>query len=157
MGTMYHWLEPFEEMADWASHLTSIPDDLWLLPMEEGKWSIAEVISHLYLWDRFIHEERLMKLSESEFTKPDPISTNQKASEFGKSGIRKEELLTLYIDSRRQLCHAIRSLGDDISVRPLKIGKTVISLPDYVSGMVEHDEHHRMQMVQFLLVRSHSL
>lgn len=157
LNNSYDWLNPFEEMVDWTTTLTEIPDEQWLEPMAEGKWSIGEVISHFYFWDRFIYEERLLKLSTEEFGKADSIEMNQKAWKFAKSGVSKIELLNLFINSRKEICNFIRSIAEDRIHEPFTIGETQITLPDYVAGMIEHDQHHRSQIEVYLRQKSQSL
>ncbi|WP_349410097.1 DinB family protein [Pseudalkalibacillus sp. SCS-8] len=147
----FSWLESYEEMIEWADSLHQLPETLWLEPIAEGKWSIAEIISHFYSWDRFIFEERLLKLSSQNFISANPQETNEKAAKFARSGVSREELLSIFIDSRKQICTYIKSLPQEILQTSFQVGNSQYTIPEYIEvAMVKHDHLHRKQLEDFL-------
>ncbi|MCF6409364.1 DinB family protein [Pseudalkalibacillus salsuginis] len=144
------WLLTFEEKCEWVSSLRTTPDERWLKPIAEGKWSIGEIISHFYFWDRFIFNERLLKLESDDFKKANVEDMNKNASDFAKSGVRREELISMFIQSRKEICLFIHSLPDQRYHVPLKIGNNSVTIEKYIERMNEHDHHHINQVEAFL-------
>ncbi|MFA9555745.1 DinB family protein [Evansella sp. AB-rgal1] len=40
-------------MVDYISRLKELPEDILCQPIKEGKWSIIQIVGHLYYWDKF--------------------------------------------------------------------------------------------------------
>ncbi|WP_260412367.1 DinB family protein [Alkalihalobacillus sp. TS-13] len=144
------WLSTFEEMCEWVSCLRSIPVELWLKPMDEGKWSPGEIISHFYFWDRFIYTERLLKLESKDFKRADVEEMNKNAGDYASSGISREEIISMFIQSRIEICLFIQGLPREQLEAPFKIGENSITIKGYIEGMIEHDLHHKKQVEDFL-------
>ncbi|WP_408010514.1 DinB family protein [Pseudalkalibacillus sp. A8] len=150
MDKREQWLLTFGEMCEWVSTLRTIQRELWLQPIAEGKWSIGEIISHFYFWDRFIYNDRLLKLESSDFNQANVEVMNKNASDYARSGISREELISMFIQSRKEICHFIQSLPGQRYEEPLKIGDNTITIEKYIVGMNEHDHHHKKQVKSFL-------
>lgn len=145
------WIEDFMALTTWAKQLSNISDEVWLQPIKEGKWSISEIISHLVAWDRFILEERLLKIGSGEaFITPNVEEINQEAAKYAKSGVSKENLINELVQSRTVIISFLKTLTVDELEEQTLIGKSKISIKKYIIGTKEHDDHHIKQMEEFL-------
>ncbi|PLS17093.1 hypothetical protein CVD28_13645 [Bacillus sp. M6-12] len=146
------WIEKYEQFNVFVISLKDIPADLWLCPIKEGKWSIGEIVSHFYYWEKFILEERLQKFlsGEKDFVKPDVELMNQAASEFAKSGASRETIINLFTESRSQIAALLTSLPAEVLDCEISFGSNPITIRKYIIGFEEHDQHHKRQIEEFL-------
>lgn len=135
----------------WVKSLEHLTDEKWRMPIEENKWTIAEVIGHLIPWDQFISEQRLPYIFTDEILppSPDPQRVNAQAAEMSKSKT-KEETIQLFLDSRQRLIDLMTNIPAKQWDADLQIGNKSVSLFTYFLGMIEHDEHHFMQIKNIL-------
>jgi len=52
-----------KEFSEWNNFLTRIESLNWNTPLDEGKWSIRDVVSHIYLWDQYFFEGAIKPIS----------------------------------------------------------------------------------------------
>ena len=53
-------IDHYEHTLEWVQSLTEVTDqEEWRSAIADGKWSIAEIISHFVPWDEFILHDRL--------------------------------------------------------------------------------------------------
>jgi uncharacterized damage-inducible protein DinB len=143
----------YRKLTDWLESLKEMPDEYWLKPIKEGKWSVGEIVSHLKAWDVFVWEERVSYFVSGERipSKPfDPEEINRKAAEVAKSGISKNELIDKVIVCRLHVAKMLEEVRDDIWEKKIELGKSFVTLSEYISGLVEHDVHHQKQIQEFL-------
>lgn len=135
----------------WVKSLEHLSDEKWRMPIEENKWTIAEVIGHLIPWDQFISEQRLPYIFSDKIlpTSPDPQRVNAQAAEMSRIKT-KEEIIQLFLDSRQRLIDLMTNIPEKQWNTDLQIGNKTISLFTYFLGMIEHDEHHFRQITNKL-------
>ncbi|MFD2925150.1 DinB family protein [Halobacillus naozhouensis] len=140
-----------EESIDWVQSLNQLPEESWRLPVEEGKWSVAEVIRHLALWDDFIIHKRLPYLFTSQNLPvvPDPEVINSKAAIQARND-SIEETVELFKQTRSELLEGLRDIEDIRYDESLTLKSRKESLYDYLKGIMEHDEHHFEQIKQVI-------
>lgn len=115
-------------------------------PINEGKWSIREIIAHLYYWDKFILEEMVPQMEQgatlSEF--PDHDTYNEKAITQLKDH-SVEAIIELFVDTRKRLIESLMNIGDDVR---FTIGneKREFTAESFTKMFVEHDVHHLKQI-----------
>ncbi|MGN7457300.1 DinB family protein [Paenibacillus pasadenensis] len=148
-------IERSESLADWAGSLAGLDDFDWFRPMRPGKASIAEVISHLQNWDRYLLETVLTEVEAGRgihFPAFDPF--NALAYQYANSGVARERLLCELAATRRELCRRLRELDPAVLERPLLVNGAQrdphtgrpYSLALILEEFLEHDEHHRAQI-----------
>ncbi|WP_254843982.1 hypothetical protein [Virgibacillus dokdonensis] len=64
MESMKALVHAFAICNNWISELTKVPEDDMFQAIAKGKWSTAEIISHMTFWDRYILEEMLPKMKQ---------------------------------------------------------------------------------------------
>ncbi|MGR3762793.1 DinB family protein [Rossellomorea sp. NS-SX7] len=140
-----------QEMMGWVESLSSTSKEDWLRPIEENKWSIAEIISHFAPWDDFVVSSRLPYLGSSEPlpSAPDPQILNNQAATQARSS-EQSTVIRSFIDSRKQLIVSLQGISDEGWGQTIKPGKKEMSLADYLEGLANHDLHHKQQIEKAL-------
>lgn len=141
-----------KEMINWVITLREMPEDIWFQPIEAGKWSPAEIISHFVPWDEFILEKRLPYLFTDKTLPKGPENAevfNLEAANAGRSN-EKEVTIQKFITTRRELIKGIGGLSDDLWENTFKIGSAELHLFDYFKGLIDHDLHHKQQIDKIL-------
>ncbi|WP_163529334.1 DinB family protein [Halobacillus ihumii] len=140
-----------KDSIDWVQSLNQLPEESWRLPIEEGKWSVAEVIRHLVLWDDFIIHKRLPYLFTSQDFPgtPDVEVMNSKAAIQARDD-SKEETVELFKQTRSKLLEQLADIEDIRYEESLSLKSRKESLYDYLKGIMEHDEHHFKQIKQVI-------
>ncbi|ASA22455.1 hypothetical protein [Paenibacillus donghaensis] len=54
----------FRNTIEEISMLKEIDEHKLLDPIKEGKWSIREIVGHLYYWDKFILEQHVPSIAQ---------------------------------------------------------------------------------------------
>lgn len=147
-------LKDYGYFVTWLKQLNrSKLEKHWLLPIAEGKWSVAAVISHMKNWDNFIIENRLKPiLNQMPFpiVKVDPDEVNQKARDYAHSGVSQEQLIKEVIEERQKVLSLLDQLSNEQFEIPYKIGSNEVTISAYISGLAEHDRHHMKQVEEVL-------
>jgi len=152
-------IDDFSEFTSWLNTLEDLDETLWTKPIAEGKWSVSEIIAHLMNWDKYLISEVIPSVQNGggiEF--PEFNSFNKKASDYAKSGITQSKLLEETKDTRSQLVQKLKELPTEVLVKPTPVHGvthdphtgTPYSLIYIVKEFIEHDEHHKGQIVKFL-------
>jgi len=134
-------------VMNFVMSLNQLTNDEWQSPIEEGKWSIAEIVYHFIPWDEFIIESRLpfFRLNQSLPPAPNVEVLNKTSSEKAKN-ISKEDTIKYFIETRTLLKNQIESLTENECGIEIIMSTKKLTIIDYLSGMVEHDQHHINQI-----------
>ena len=128
-------------------------------PIAEGKWSPAEIITHITKWDIHLREVVLPAIRNGEgMTFPDFGPFNQQASDYAKSGLSFAELLAQAKAARLLLIKELVEMPLDRLTMPLTSNGethcpftgTPYSLLYTIEEFTQHDHHHQGQVMQFL-------
>ncbi|UOQ92597.1 DinB family protein [Halobacillus shinanisalinarum] len=140
-----------EDSIDWVQSLNQLPEEAWRLPIEQGKWSVAEVIRHLVLWDEFIINKRLPYLFTSQDmpVPPDVEVMNEKAAIHARND-SKEETVDLFEQTRSELVDRLNDIEDIRYEEAISLQASKESLYEYLEGIMQHDVHHFEQIKQVL-------
>ncbi|MBN3552817.1 hypothetical protein JYA63_00885 [Fictibacillus nanhaiensis] len=57
-------------LVKWLEELKRIPEEYWLEPIQEDKWSTGEIIAHIKAWDMFVWDERFSYFIKRSNTTP---------------------------------------------------------------------------------------
>ncbi|WP_233711122.1 DinB family protein [Lederbergia citrisecunda] len=155
----YEIINDFNQFSSWLSTLENIDETLWTEPIATDKWSISEIISHILNWDNHLLSEVLPSVrNENGMDFPDFDAFNKNASEYAKSGISKTKLLKEAKDTRKLLVKELGEMPNENLNKPLTANGvthcpftgTPYSLLYIVKEFIDHDNHHKRQITQFL-------
>ena len=129
--------------------LKEIEEQKMLEPVQEGKWSIREIIGHLHYWDKFILEEHIPNMKQgvtlTEF--PDHDSYNREGIHYISRFDNMDALIDAFANTRNQLFEAINRMNDDVTFTIGK-GKRQFTINSYIAIFSDHDYHHLNQIKQ---------
>lgn len=60
----------YNSLVNWLQELKRMPEEYWLEPIQEDKWSTGEIIAHIKAWDVFVWDERFSYFLKSSNTPP---------------------------------------------------------------------------------------
>ncbi|MEK5433539.1 DinB family protein [Lysinibacillus sp. FSL R7-0073] len=146
-------IKHYEQSLIWVKDLRNLSEEQWCMPIESGKWSVAEVIGHLTPWDTFILEHRIPYLFKNASLPkgPDIKHMNTKAAQKSREQ-HLEKTITEFVMTRRQLLQTIQQFTDEQWHQSFSIGQSNITIADYFGGLIEHDLHHFSQIQRVLHV-----
>ncbi|MGG0381662.1 DinB family protein [Priestia filamentosa] len=152
MRTKNEILVQYADIDNFLQSMLNISDKTWLTPIELGKWSTAEIISHILFWDRFILERLLLLQSRKHVTKANinVEDFNREAANYAKSGIHKEELIQQLKETRKNLIDSLNMFSEEDFNKIYMIQDKEQSLRSYMNAMVDHDKFHFNQITTFL-------
>ncbi|QWG33962.1 DinB family protein [Bacillus mycoides] len=152
-------INDFNEYSIWINALKCMREELWMTPISEGKWTVGEIVSHIMNWDDYLLRETLSSVRDGQGMEfPDFDTYNKLASNYAKSGISKIKLLEEAKAKRDLLVQELHRL----SIGKLKEHLTAngvshcphtgtpYSLIYIIKEFVNHDNHHKRQIVNFL-------
>ncbi|RKF52579.1 hypothetical protein BCY92_06035 [Bacillus wiedmannii] len=152
-------INDFNEYSIWLNTLKGMKEELWVAPILEGKWTISEIISHIMNWDDYLLCETLSSVRHGQGIEfPDFDTYNKLASNYAKSGISKVKLLEEAKAKRELLVKELRLLPDENLKKPLTANGishcphtgTPYSLMYIIKEFIDHDNHHKRQVIHFL-------
>lgn len=124
-----------------------------------GKWTVSEIISHIMNWDDYLLRETLSSVRNGQGMEfPDFDTYNKLASNYAKSGISKVKLLEEAKAKRELLVKELKLLPDENLKKPLTANGvshcphtgTPYSLIYIIKEFIDHDNHHKRQVIHFL-------
>lgn len=124
-----------------------------------GKWTVSEIISHIMNWDDYLLREPLSSVRNGQGMEfPDFDTYNKLASNYAKSGISKVKLLEEAKAKRELLVKELKLLPDENLKKPLTANGvshcphtgTPYSLIYIIKEFIDHDNHHKRQVIHFL-------
>jgi uncharacterized damage-inducible protein DinB len=149
-------LNQYKNFTNWLQQLKQIPEEYWLEPIKDGKWSVGEIIAHIKAWDVFVWDERVAYFvsgSQIPAKNVDVQEINSNAANEARSGISKNQLLDEVIECRLVVAKKLGEVPSSVWQEKIEMGSKMITLCKYISGLVEHDEHHRVQIEEFLAIK----
>ncbi|MFJ7954496.1 DinB family protein [Lysinibacillus sp. NPDC096418] len=131
------------DSIEFVKSLNALSEKEWRTQIEDGKWTVAEIIGHFKPWDEFILHERLPYLfSEHELPKgPESGKTNAESATISRAE-KQQVTIDKFISSRKELYKAIVEIPNDRWAEKFSIGNTTLSLYEYFRGLAQHDHHH---------------
>jgi hypothetical protein len=123
--------------------------EIWNMNVEEGKWTIREIVSHIMLWDKYFLEEAFEKI----FNKSDLTVQHLNFDEFNSKAkiyvktISITELSEKAIFYREQIIKQIITFRDDEYMKTYTDGDgKPFYVTQYLKDFIWHDQHHINQM-----------
>lgn len=136
------------EMAEMKSQ----PEKLLTEPVEANKWSIREIVGHLFYWDKFNLEVMVPKMADGAVLPPFPDldAHNAEGIQYINKFSSAEEVIDAFIETRKEFAAKMDSLHPEMSFQIE--GESVSFTPaSFADIFIEHDQHHLRQMHRFLL------
>lgn len=114
--------------------------------ISEGKWSIREIVGHLYYWDKFNLEKMVpLMVQDADLPNfPDHDQHNEEAMTFLKD-YSVERIIDKFVVTRKELSERLSSIDGDIRFT-IGGGKRKFSGESFVKISVKHDAHHLKQI-----------
>lgn len=147
MEKMEKVLKHLQLTIEWAEDLKNISEKQWRTAVEEGKWTIAEIIGHFPPWDEFVRRQRLPYFLRNEPLPQSPDSNKFNAqSAFYSRQSSKEQILAQFIHARKQMIIAVKELPATAWNKEFQIAQSTHTLYSYFKGLQDHDFHHFQQI-----------
>jgi len=141
--------ELLKEFHEWVHFLGRIKDWDWNKPLNEGKWSIHDIVSHIYKWDEYFLEKAVEPITNGVALTVQHLNFdefNAQAAEYGKT-ISKQDIMELSIQCREKIMEHIEN--QDISSFNQEFtdgeGKP-FTIEAYLKDFIWHDRHHMKQI-----------
>ncbi len=153
------FISDFRGYTSWLKTLKDIEEKVWTAPISEGKWSISEIIAHIMNWDHYLLTEILPAVKKGEgMNFPEFDSFNKTASEYARSSVSQINLIEEAINMRESLVSEILKMSNEKINKPLPCNGLShcphtgepYSLNYLIKEFIEHDTHHKQQIIKFL-------
>jgi uncharacterized damage-inducible protein DinB len=151
-------IQEFRAFIPYIEDLRALEESVWQQPIAPGKWTLKELVCHLWNWDRFSVDVMvpLMTHGASLPAFVDIEEHNQTARELAKSFNSASELIDAFVQTRTALTEEITKKYDS-QVR-FTIGgfKRKYSIDSYIEIFTHHDEQHKAQIENMKLSMENS-
>lgn len=140
----------YEKTAIYVEQLKIFKEEKLITPIIKGKWSIREIVGHIYYWDCFLLKEMLPNMNHGADLPafPDHDLHNEEAIEYlyGKSA---KEIIDMFVEKRTEFMKEITSI-DNGSKFTIGGSKRQFTADSFLKIFINHDKHHIKQMEGFL-------
>lgn len=142
-------LEQFEDFNDFVN---SIDDVTWQKPISPGKWTVKEVVAHIWNWDTYTLNTMLPHIKDQAKLPGfvDHDTHNSLAIERAKEFTDRDSMIKTFIETRTHLVNQLHKV-DPSEIR-FFIGndKRPYTYERYLKIFVHHDQHHKKQIENLL-------
>jgi hypothetical protein len=155
MSTKQNVLQELARILNHVEVLDSMDRNIWEQPIAEGKFSRAQIVSHLMYWDLFLIQVAIPDIyRKTEIVFPDHDDKNELASIYA-TLVSKEQLIGEFKEVREKLIAFVSSLPTEILEKEIKVNdathdlktKQPYTLEYILEEFVQHDDHHVKQLV----------
>lgn len=152
-------INDFENFNLYVNSLKTMEVSLFFKPIAEGKWSSAEIISHISFWDTYIREETLPQMkSNAAIESIDFDTLNNLAADYALSGVSQQHLLDKQLEARTQLVSDLKKKIEEEFFTTFSLNGEKVdqysgyphTIFNYIAGFLWHDNHHKQQIDGFL-------
>ncbi|SEB72824.1 DinB family protein [Paenibacillus sp. GP183] len=125
--------------------LKEIPESSLLKPIQEGKWSVREIIGHLFYWDKFILDHLVPHITNNAVLPPFPDFDlhNQDAIKYIERYNSVVSLIDEFSQTRKQVIEKMFGIKNNIK---FTIGTDNFTKDSFITVFIEHDTHHFKQI-----------
>lgn len=146
-------IKSFEEWISFTSYLKELNEEVWDSSIEQGKWTIRSIISHIMLWDKYFYEEAFKNITSDKKVTLKHLNFddfNNKAIIYGRT-ITTNELYEKTIFYRKKIIEDIRTLSEEVINRNyIDEDGNVFNIPQYLKDFIWHDQHHMNPLKEYL-------
>ncbi|KGR77982.1 DinB family protein [Ureibacillus manganicus] len=140
----------FEDTLHEIQKLKEVKESQLVDPISEGKWSIREIIGHLYYWDKYILENMVPAMFNGanlpQF--PDHDQHNKEAISY-LIDYSVDEIIDAFTETRKELIESTLIVVEDVRFT-IGSGNRQFSVESFIKMFVEHDIHHLKQIKEKL-------
>jgi uncharacterized damage-inducible protein DinB len=131
--------------------LKAIDERQFLEPISEGKWSVREIIGHLYYWDKFILEHHVpFMIGGAQLSAfPDHDSHNKEGIEYISVYNTTCSLIDEFVLNRQLLIQKTSELENNAEFT-IGTEERRFTIDEYLKIFVDHDSHHLKQINEHL-------
>lgn len=142
-------IKHYESFSLWLESLKKLEQYSWQQPVSEGKWPVAAVVTHLLFWDRYSLKERFPLFKEGAELEsfPDFQSVNDAAKEYAEKH-DQIEIIDELLAVREQFLKMLGNMTEENLDILFMIGKHSLTIRDYFIDFIEHDLHHKKQIME---------
>ena len=144
-------LNQFGKTIEEFLKLKEYPEYLLNVPVSEGKWSIREIVGHIFYWDKFNMETMVTNMSNGAKLPPFPDhdSQNKEAVSYIDKFDSIASIIDAFMETREQLIEIITGIDESV-VFKIENEPYEFSIESFVELFVEHDAHHMKQIQKHL-------
>lgn len=146
-------IQSFEEWGLFVKKMITLDEKIWNASIEEGKWTIKSIVSHMMLWDQYFYEEAIRKIAlKKQVTVKhlDFDEFNCKAIAYGNS-TETREIVEKAISYRLKIINDISVLSEEqIHQTYLDAEGNVFYIPQYLEDFIWHDQHHMTPLKEYI-------
>ncbi|KRF03415.1 hypothetical protein ASG89_23505 [Paenibacillus sp. Soil766] len=115
--------------------------------MSEGKWSVKEIIGHLFYWDKFIQEKHFPFMNEGAVLSsfPDHDEHNSEAIQYISAFKTTGTLIDEFVENRKQLIEMMSGIESDV-IFTIGSENRQFTVATYLEIFIDHDNHHLNQI-----------
>lgn len=139
-------LMEFEETIDAIKKLKDVQESKLNEPISKGKWSIREIVGHLYYWDKY-NLEKMVPIMANGVNLPQFPNHDQHNKEaiLYLRDKTVESIIDAFIETRKELIDSISEIEEDVRFTIGK-GKRQFSGESFIKIFLKHDIHHLQQI-----------
>jgi hypothetical protein len=149
MKTKEELIREMEELIHFSEEMKEWDEGAWTRPLYEGKWSAAEVIAHIMLWDKYFLDHAVRKIARSEpitLGHPEFQAFNRDAAEYGKRA-EKSKLLEDTVAVRSEIVACLRLIPEEnYDTNYTDAEGKMFNVREYILDFSSHDAHHEDQL-----------
>jgi uncharacterized damage-inducible protein DinB len=140
----------FSNVIKRIEKLSVLPIAILTKPIKVNKWSVRDIVSHLYYWDKYNLEKMVPNMANQATLAPFPNLDlhNQKAIEFT-SKFSVEEIFDAFVSTRSALTAKLASIDETLSFY-IENEPGRFTADRFITIFLEHDHHHLSQIDEFL-------
>lgn len=151
-------IREFGAYSDWLGEIKTVEPSVLEKPIQEGKWTVSEIIAHILKWDEHLSDQVIPAVLDGEGMEfPEFGPFNERAAAYART-ITPGELIENAQDTRAHLISRLLELPKEVLERPVTSnGETncphtglPYTLIYIVGDFINHDTHHRKQIDGFL-------
>lgn len=144
-------INQYEDIIEKLFELKDYPEKILNEPISEGKWSIREIVGHLFYWDKFILEKMVPLMANEMVLPPFPNHNlhNKEAVAHLKKYKNVREIIDDFAKTRKQLVKELKELDRDIEFH-IENDPNSFSPEKFIEIFLEHDIHHLNQVKEKL-------
>ena len=139
-------LSQFKDTLDDIQKLKDVKESQLKEPISKGKWSIREIVGHLYYWDKYNLEKMVPIMANGanlpQF--PNHDEHNKEAIAYMED-YSVESIIDAFIETRNELIESIFKVGEDVRFTIGK-DKRQFSGESFIKIFIKHDIHHLQQI-----------
>jgi hypothetical protein len=149
-------LQEFEEWISFIGSLKAVNQEVWNSSIEQGKWTVKDIVCHIMLWDKYFYEEAIEKIAADK-----PLTVKHlNYDEFNRNAILyattipSDELFEQAVSYRKKIIDTIGSLPEVSIERNYVDGDGhVFCVPQYLRDFIWHDRHHMNPLKDYLALK----